>query len=104
MRNLNTAEISIYADYAHTHMHTHTHAYMHTCIRTHMHTCTHSHIHTCTHTEHGGKTGGPVDLVLSCVDNFAARMSINAACNELSGMYVCMHVCMYACMYVCMYV
>ncbi|ETW10535.1 hypothetical protein, variant 2 [Aphanomyces invadans] len=25
----------------------------------------------------------PVDLVLSCVDNFAARMSINEACNEL---------------------
>uniref|UniRef100_A0A336M2R0 Ubiquitin-like modifier-activating enzyme 5 n=1 Tax=Culicoides sonorensis TaxID=179676 RepID=A0A336M2R0_CULSO len=34
------------------------------------------------------KTGGlqpgtPVDLVLSCVDNFEARMAINAACNEL---------------------
>ncbi|XP_062536759.1 ubiquitin-like modifier-activating enzyme 5 isoform X2 [Armigeres subalbatus] len=26
----------------------------------------------------------PVDLVLSCVDNFEARMAINAACNELS--------------------
>lgn len=26
---------------------------------------------------------GPVDLVLSCVDNFEARMTINAACNEL---------------------
>lgn len=25
----------------------------------------------------------PVDLVLSCVDNFEARMAINAACNEL---------------------
>ena len=24
----------------------------------------------------------PVDLVLSCVDNFEARMSINQACNE----------------------
>lgn len=35
------------------------------------------------------KTGGvngssPVDLVLSCVDNFEARMAINAACNELN--------------------
>lgn len=35
------------------------------------------------------KTGGiekgkPVDLVLSCVDNFEARMAINTACNELS--------------------
>lgn len=26
----------------------------------------------------------PVDLVLSCVDNFEARMAINTACNELS--------------------
>ncbi|CAF1118042.1 unnamed protein product [Rotaria sordida] len=26
---------------------------------------------------------GPVDLVLSCVDNFGARMTINTACNEL---------------------
>ncbi|XP_063701148.1 ubiquitin-like modifier-activating enzyme 5 [Culicoides brevitarsis] len=32
----------------------------------------------------GGLTEGtPVDLVLSCVDNFEARMAINAACNEL---------------------
>lgn len=27
---------------------------------------------------------GPVDLILSCVDNFEARMAINAACNELN--------------------
>lgn len=26
---------------------------------------------------------GPVDLILSCVDNFEARMAINSACNEL---------------------
>ena len=32
----------------------------------------------------GGKVDGEsVDLVLSCVDNFEARMAINAACNEL---------------------
>jgi len=32
----------------------------------------------------GGLTPGtPVDLVLSCVDNFEARMAINKACNEL---------------------
>ncbi|KAK2165371.1 hypothetical protein LSH36_51g02033 [Paralvinella palmiformis] len=32
----------------------------------------------------GNLTGdGAVDLVLSCVDNFEARMAINAACNEL---------------------
>lgn len=35
------------------------------------------------------KTGGidgvnPVNLVLSCVDNFEARMAINSACNELN--------------------
>ena len=31
----------------------------------------------------GGLRGNRVDLVLSCVDNFEARMSINMACNEL---------------------
>jgi ubiquitin-like modifier-activating enzyme 5 len=31
----------------------------------------------------GGLGGGRIDLVLSCVDNYSARMSINAACNEL---------------------
>ena len=31
----------------------------------------------------GSLTAGPVDLVLSCVDNFEARMAINKACNEL---------------------
>lgn len=34
---------------------------------------------------HGGiQAGQPVDLILSCVDNFEARMAINTACNELS--------------------
>ncbi|KAI8124268.1 hypothetical protein FF38_02697 [Lucilia cuprina] len=34
---------------------------------------------------HGGlQMGQPVDLVLSCVDNFEARMAINTACNELA--------------------
>lgn len=33
----------------------------------------------------GSKEGAkPVDLVLSCVDNFGARLSINQACNELN--------------------
>ncbi|CAG9796839.1 unnamed protein product [Diatraea saccharalis] len=32
----------------------------------------------------GSLTGGSVDLVLSCVDNFEARMAINTACNELN--------------------
>lgn len=31
----------------------------------------------------GSKTEGPVNLVLSCVDNFEARMAINTACNEV---------------------
>ena len=31
----------------------------------------------------GGLGGTPVDLVLSCVDNYAARITINTACNEL---------------------
>uniref|UniRef100_A0A0N4Z2B5 Ubiquitin-like modifier-activating enzyme 5 n=1 Tax=Parastrongyloides trichosuri TaxID=131310 RepID=A0A0N4Z2B5_PARTI len=30
----------------------------------------------------GSLNGGKVDLVLSCVDNFEARMTINSACNE----------------------
>lgn len=35
--------------------------------------------------KNGGLGGAiPVDLVLSCVDNFEARMAINTACNELS--------------------
>uniref|UniRef100_A0A182W5Z9 Ubiquitin-like modifier-activating enzyme 5 n=1 Tax=Anopheles minimus TaxID=112268 RepID=A0A182W5Z9_9DIPT len=32
----------------------------------------------------GIQNGTPVDLVLSCVDNFEARMAINTACNELN--------------------
>jgi ubiquitin-like modifier-activating enzyme 5 len=32
----------------------------------------------------GIERGTPVDLVLSCVDNFEARMAINTACNELN--------------------
>lgn len=31
----------------------------------------------------GGINGDRVDLVLSCVDNYEARMTINTACNEL---------------------
>jgi ubiquitin-like modifier-activating enzyme 5 len=38
---------------------------------------------------HGGLSNqAPVDLVLSCVDNFAARNSINAACNELGQVWM----------------
>lgn len=31
----------------------------------------------------GSLTGGSVDLVLSCVDNYEARMAVNRACNEI---------------------
>lgn len=30
----------------------------------------------------GGLKGGRINLVLSCVDNYAARMAINSCCNE----------------------
>ena len=36
----------------------------------------------------GSKSCGAVDLVLSCVDNFEARMAINTACNELRQTWV----------------
>jgi len=38
--------------------------------------------------QEGGLEGGRVDLVLSCVDNFQARMSINQACNELGQTWI----------------
>ncbi|XP_056376612.1 ubiquitin-like modifier-activating enzyme 5 [Hyla sarda] len=34
------------------------------------------------------REGEPVDLVLSCVDNFEARMAINTACNELGQIWM----------------
>lgn len=37
---------------------------------------------------HGGKDGQAVNLVLSCVDNFEARMAINTACNELNQPWI----------------
>lgn len=36
----------------------------------------------------GGLSEKPVDLVLSCVDNFEARMAINTACNELNQVWI----------------
>lgn len=38
--------------------------------------------------EHGGLDKQRVDLVLSCVDNYAARMTINQACNELGQLWM----------------
>ncbi|XP_060603283.1 ubiquitin-like modifier-activating enzyme 5 [Ruditapes philippinarum] len=39
-------------------------------------------------TKGGLKEGEHVDLVLSCVDNFEARMAINAACNEVGQTWI----------------
>ena len=36
----------------------------------------------------GSLKNGPVDLVLSCVDNFEARMAINTACNEIGQIWM----------------
>lgn len=36
----------------------------------------------------GGLNNKPVDLVLSCVDNFEARMAINTACNEIGQPWI----------------
>jgi len=35
----------------------------------------------------GSLTSGRVDLVLSCVDNYAARMTINKSCNNLNQIW-----------------
>jgi ubiquitin-like modifier-activating enzyme 5 len=36
----------------------------------------------------GSKSGKQVDLILSCVDNFEARMTVNQACNELNQLWM----------------
>lgn len=36
----------------------------------------------------GSLGGGRCNLVLSCVDNYAARMSINKACNEMDQVWI----------------
>ncbi|CAE8720558.1 unnamed protein product [Polarella glacialis] len=36
----------------------------------------------------GGLTGQRVNLVLSCVDNYAARMTINSVCNEIGQIWL----------------
>ncbi|XP_063160056.1 ubiquitin-like modifier-activating enzyme 5 isoform X2 [Candoia aspera] len=36
----------------------------------------------------GLEEGKPVDLLLSCVDNFEARMAINTACNEIGQVWM----------------
>jgi ubiquitin-like modifier-activating enzyme 5 len=37
---------------------------------------------------HGGLDGNKVNLVLSCVDNYAGRMAINKACNLLNQVWM----------------
>uniref|UniRef100_A0A7S3E9T1 Ubiquitin-like modifier-activating enzyme 5 n=5 Tax=Rhodosorus marinus TaxID=101924 RepID=A0A7S3E9T1_9RHOD len=39
--------------------------------------------HFCGRIKEGALDGGQLDLVLSCVDNYGARMAINSACNEI---------------------
>jgi len=36
----------------------------------------------------GGLSGGAVDLALSCVDNYAARIAVSRACNELNQVWM----------------
>ncbi|RWS15317.1 ubiquitin-like modifier-activating enzyme 5 [Dinothrombium tinctorium] len=38
--------------------------------------------------KNGGLNNKPIDLVLSCVDNFEARIAINTACNELNQVWM----------------
>lgn len=40
------------------------------------------------HYSSGGIDGGHVDIVLSCVDNYEARMAVNTACNELNQLWM----------------
>jgi ubiquitin-like modifier-activating enzyme 5 len=35
----------------------------------------------------GSLTNGPIDLVLSCVDNYSARMTVNAICNRVNQIW-----------------
>lgn len=60
-------------------------------IETHNYNITHvdhfDHFLSCIR-EGGLESGSPVNLVLSCVDNFEARMAINAACNELNQIWM----------------
>lgn len=38
--------------------------------------------------EHGGIDGGRISIILSCVDNYGARMTINKACNKLNQIWM----------------
>lgn len=36
---------------------------------------------------HGGFNDGAIDIVLSCVDNYSARMTVNTICNRLNRIW-----------------
>ena len=36
----------------------------------------------------GGIEGKPADLIISCVDNYAARMTVNSICNEIGQIWI----------------
>ena len=38
--------------------------------------------------EHGGINGDRISIILSCVDNYGARMTINKACNKLNQIWM----------------
>ena len=38
--------------------------------------------------EHGGIDGDRISIILSCVDNYGARMTINKACNKLNQIWM----------------
>lgn len=47
-----------------------------------------NYVHLLDKIQHGNKNLNNVDLVLSCVDNFEARMTINRACNETNQVWM----------------
>jgi ubiquitin-like modifier-activating enzyme 5 len=51
-------------------------------------TLTSNYDHFLSRLQHGGHDNSPVDLILSCVDNFEARMTINKACNEINQVWI----------------
>lgn len=51
-------------------------------------TSTSNYDHFCKCITKGGLNGKRIDLILSCVDNYEARMTINMACNELDQVWM----------------
>lgn len=38
-------------------------------------------------TQKGSLTGNNIDLILSCVDNYSARMTVNSICNRINQIW-----------------